>query len=94
MRSSATSITTTDFEQVKDADLVIEAISEDMEVKKETLAHSMLYLTAQCHHCHQHFISLNYRFAAATHRPGQGDRYTSLQPRTRHETGRGLPQVN
>lgn len=31
--------TTTDFEQVKDADLVIEAVSEEMEVKKETLTH-------------------------------------------------------
>ncbi|MBR8704024.1 3-hydroxybutyryl-CoA dehydrogenase [Porphyromonas levii] len=30
---------TTDFEDIKDADLVIEAISEEMEVKKETLAH-------------------------------------------------------
>lgn len=30
---------TTDFDQVKDADLVIEAISEEMEVKKATLAH-------------------------------------------------------
>lgn len=29
--------TTTDFEQVKDADLVIEAVSEEMEVKKEIL---------------------------------------------------------
>lgn len=31
--------TTTDFEQVKDADLVIEAVSEEMEVKKEILTH-------------------------------------------------------
>ncbi|WP_298629856.1 3-hydroxybutyryl-CoA dehydrogenase [uncultured Porphyromonas sp.] len=31
--------TTTDFEQIKDADLVIEAVSEEMEVKKEILAH-------------------------------------------------------
>ncbi|WP_288293291.1 3-hydroxybutyryl-CoA dehydrogenase [uncultured Porphyromonas sp.] len=31
--------TTTDFEQVKDADLVIEAVSEEMEVKKEILNH-------------------------------------------------------
>ena len=31
--------TTTDSEQVKDADLVIEAVSEEMEVKKEILTH-------------------------------------------------------
>lgn len=31
--------TTTDFEQIKDADLVIEAVSEEMEVKKEILTH-------------------------------------------------------
>ncbi|WP_288764910.1 3-hydroxybutyryl-CoA dehydrogenase [uncultured Porphyromonas sp.] len=31
--------TTTDFEQVKDADLVIEAVSEEMEVKKVILTH-------------------------------------------------------
>lgn len=31
--------TTTDFEQVKDADLVIEAVSEEMDVKKEILTH-------------------------------------------------------
>lgn len=31
--------TTTDFEQIKDADLVIEAVSEVMEVKKEILTH-------------------------------------------------------
>lgn len=31
--------TTTDFEQVNDADLVIEAVSEEMEVKKEILTH-------------------------------------------------------
>ena len=31
--------TTTDFDQVKDADLVIEAVSEEMEVKKEILTH-------------------------------------------------------
>lgn len=30
---------TTSFDDVKDADLVIEAISEDMDVKKETLSH-------------------------------------------------------
>lgn len=40
MRNTLELITvTTSFEDVKDADLVIEAISEDMEVKKETLAH-------------------------------------------------------
>lgn len=40
MRNTLELITvTTHFDDVKDADLVIEAISEDMEVKKETLSH-------------------------------------------------------
>lgn len=61
--------TTTDFEQVKDADLVIEAISEDMEVKKETLAHLCSILQPNA------IIATNTsslsitELAAATHRP-------------------------
>lgn len=61
--------TTTDFEQVKDADLVIEAISEDMEVKKETLAHICSILQPNA------IIATNTsslsitELAVATHRP-------------------------
>lgn len=61
--------TTTDFEQVKDVDLVIEAISEDMEVKKETLAHLCSILQPNA------IIATNTsslsitELAAATHRP-------------------------
>lgn len=61
--------TTTDFEQVIDADLVIEAISEDMEVKKETLAHLCSILQPNA------IIATNTsslsitKLAAATHRP-------------------------
>lgn len=81
--------TTTDFEQVKDADLVIEAISEDMEVKKETLAHICSILQPNA------IIATNTSSLSITEPRSsdpstrQGDRDALLQPRTRHETGRG-----
>ena len=80
--------TTTDFEQVKDADLVIEAVSEEMEVKKEILTHLCSILQPEAIIA-TNTSSLYHRASSGYQATREGDRYALLQPRASDETGRG-----
>ena len=82
---------TTDLNLAADADLVVEAAIENLDIKKSIFCGAGQDLQARDHSGFQHLLHLHYRHCRGHSAPRQVHRHALLQPRHRHEAGGGHP---
>jgi 3-hydroxyacyl-CoA dehydrogenase len=72
---------TTDFNAIKDADIVIEAVFEEMPIKKEVFAKLGRHRQAGRRAGHEHLHARRQRDRLGHQAAGERDRHALLQPR-------------
>ena len=82
----------TELKSLADVDLVIEAVPEQLELKRVHLQRAGRDLPAGHHPGHQHLLAVGHRDRGGHLPAGQGGRGALLQPGTGDEAGRGGPQ--
>ena len=92
-RRSATCPGTTKYADLKDCDLVIEAIVENVEVKKQAYAQVEAVVGAALPDRVEHLVAVHHRAGGGDQAPGQGRRAALLQSRAADEAGRGDPRA-
>lgn len=72
---------TTNLEEMKDADIVIEAVLEDMALKKKCFPTGRDH-SRRCHLSYKHFLNVHYGNCFCNEAPGSGCRHALFQPGT------------
>ena len=80
---------TTKYADLKDCDLVIEAIIENVEIKQQAYAQVEAVVGRELHHRVEHVVALHHRAGAGTKRPDKVRRPALLQSGAADEAGRG-----